>query len=60
MLIKHMQKTDVNKALGFISLALDWEDLKRRVSTISFDFISVHSEKLSTVRDIPGPLWDNQ
>ena len=55
-----MQKTDVNKALGFISLALDWEDLKRRVSTISFDFTLVHSEKLATVRDIPGPLWDNQ
>jgi hypothetical protein len=59
-MLQYMQKTDANKALGFISLALDWEDLKRRVSTISFDFTLVHSEKLATVRDIPRPLWDNQ
>ena len=55
-----MQKSDVNEALRFISLALDWEDLRWRVSTISFDFTLVHSERLATVRDIPTPLWDDQ
>ena len=35
MLIKHMQKTDVNKALGFISFAFHWEDLKRRMAYVT-------------------------
>ena len=59
-LLQYIQKTDVNKALRFISLALDWEDLRQRVSTISFDFTLVHSERLATVRDIPSPLWDDR
>ena len=55
-----MQKTDVNKALRFISLARDWEELRQRVSTISFDFTTVHSERLANTREIPSPLWDEQ
>ena len=48
------------KALRFISLASDWEDLRKRVSTISFDYTLVNSERPATVRDIPKPLWDDQ
>lgn len=55
-----LQKTDANGALRYISLACDWEELRQRVSTISFDFTLVHSERLANVREIPEPLRDDQ
>ena len=55
-----LQKTDVIKALTFVSLASNWEQLKERVMNMSFDFSVVYSNRVVNFRKIPSYLWDER